>query len=168
MALFSKRSDKQTQHVFILAKSGPSYAGRNIKPVWNCSLSPSFAGADQSPISSNGGRETWLLAGQEPKVWRLGFKCFLLSFGGLFRGIFVYRAQAGPPCFEFSVIFDFLNHGIEKVDWHLVCKLNKKFKGNLVKCANELACLYWPGDSTQNCKLNWPSRMLRMLSRHWI
>ena len=36
--------------------------------------------------------------------------------------------KAGPPWFEFLVIFYFLHHGIEKVEEHLGWKLHKKFQ----------------------------------------
>ena len=37
--------------------------------------------------------------------------------------------SAGPPWFEFLVIFYFLHHGTEEVERHLLWKIHKKFKG---------------------------------------
>ena len=46
--------------------------------------------------------------------------------------------QPGPPWFEFLVLFDFLHHGIEEVERHLLWKIHKNSKEKLVKCAPKL------------------------------
>ena len=57
------------------------------------------------------------------------------------------------PWFEFLAIFDFLHHGIEKVERHLLWKFhNKNSKEKLVKCATEVARLHRV--SIQSCTQN--------------
>ena len=73
--------------------------------------------------------------------------------------------KAGPPCFEFLVIFDFLHHSIEKIERHFLWKFYKKnSKGKLVKCATEVARFHRV--SIQSCTQNRPSPKVQSLSRN--
>ena len=82
----------------------------------------------------------------------------------MFLGVIL---KAGPPWFEFLVIFDFFAPWYRKSKEASSVKISwKNSKEKLVKCATEVARLHKV--SIQSCTRNRPSPKVQSLSRDWI